>query len=134
MTRKIWSSVVLCAAMAGCTTTIYSNHEDLIVGTPAPATFDVSAVQAHFAAACEAQVVVDRHFCRRTRIEDMRGEGDTLYVPTTLTYRGGDRAVAICDQLAVAHVDEDGRDLGYRTIDVRYRAGGHLADCRIRGQ
>jgi hypothetical protein len=106
--------------------------------TPQPPTFNVSAVQAHFAAECMAPGVVHDSFCQEVRVQAMRGEGDTLYVPTTLNGQGYDRAVAICDQFADWQSDPEGNDLGYASIAVVKRHGGprfangQTATCEIR--
>jgi hypothetical protein len=105
--------------------------------TPEPPAFDVGAVQAHFVAQCAAPTIVDGLFCSQVKIGEMHGEGDTLHVPTTLRGKELERATAICDQVAMAHVGSDGRDLGYTTIAMGSRIGGrnlfrgiHLS-CRV---
>jgi hypothetical protein len=66
----------------------------------------------------------------------MTGEGDELYVPTMLHGQDHDLAVALCDQVATAHVDALGRDLGYAHVTVLKRDGrprflGDPATCGI---
>ena len=96
---------------------------EFVYVTPEPPSFDVSAVRAHFTAECADPVVVDDLFCQEVRIQDMRGEGDTLHVRTTLKGDGYQRAVAICAQLARWHYDS-GNDLGYASIAIAKRRGG----------
>ena len=110
----------------------------ITVQTPEPPMFNVSAVQAHFAAECIAPGLVDYSFCQEVRVQAMRGEGYTLYVPTTLNGQGYDRAIAICGQLADWHFDSEGNDLGYVSIAVQKHNGGprfanrQTATCEIR--
>lgn len=120
---------------------IYSDHENLISEpTPEPPAFDLGAVRARFVTECEAPVVVDGLFCEQVEFHGMRGEGHSLHVPTTLRGKDYDRAVAICNQVAIAHFDGHGRDLGYVSITVGSRIAGrnvwqgrHVA-CTIKDQ
>ncbi|HSL77745.1 MAG TPA: hypothetical protein VK867_12430 [Candidatus Limnocylindrales bacterium] len=52
-------------------------------------------------------------------------------MPTTLDPAMDDRASVICDALAVAHFDAEGRELGYRFIVVRDMDGGNLTACSV---
>jgi len=110
--------------------------------TPEPPSFDLNAVQAHFASECAAPFPrFDDSFCDEIRIQVMAGEGGTLFAPTTLNGQEFDRALAICGQVASAHFDALGRDLGYTFVSILkqngYRhfrsAGGNTVDCRING-
>jgi hypothetical protein len=103
---------------------VFSEHEDLIGGTPEPPAFDLRAVQAHFAAECAWPTYDADPFCKEVDVDGMTGAGDTLYVPTSLNGEAYDRAMAICDLVALAHEDEAGRDLGYTVIVVQKQNGG----------
>ena len=92
--------------------------------------FDIWAVRATLTDGCQ-QSAVDETFCLQVQIDEMSDEEDILYVPTTLGRAMDDRASVICDELAVAHFDAEGRDLGYRFIVVRAMDGGNLAACKV---
>lgn len=98
--------------------------------TPSVPVFDVWAVRAKFTDGCQDSAVDDA-FCLQVQIDEMSDEDDVLYVPTTLDPAMDDRASEICDALAVAHFDAEGRDLGYRFIVVRDEQGGSLAACSV---
>jgi hypothetical protein len=98
--------------------------------TPAVPVFDVWAVRANFTDECQYSLI-DETFCLQVQIDEMSDEDDILYVPTTLDPAMDDRASVICDALAVAHFDAQGRDLGYRHIVVRDMNGGNLAACAV---
>jgi hypothetical protein len=62
----------------------------------------------------------------------MSAEGNTLYVPTTLDASARDRAEVICDQIAIAHFDAEGVDLGFEFVGVLDEDGGNAAACGSR--
>lgn len=97
---------------------------------PTPA-FDVGAVRANFTDECADPAVVDDLFCEQVVLSGMTAEGDILNVPTTLDPTANERADAICNQLAFAHFDAEGRDLGYRIIGVLDKDGGHASACTV---
>jgi hypothetical protein len=109
--------------------------------TTEPPAFDLSAVQTHFATECGAPSPrFDDRFCQTVRPDRLEGEGGALFVRTTLRGRDYDFAVAICVQLAGAHFDSVGRDLGYMSVTIvkenggEHFLGGNAAHCAVRRQ
>ena len=100
--------------------------------TPEPPSFDLSAVQATYAAGCGPQRTAVGLVCQQLRIHRMSAEGDTLTVRTRLSAEDGDRAAAICDQLAIAHFDSAGSNLGYEFIEILTRGARTVATCEAR--
>lgn len=96
-----------------------------------PLAFDVAAVRLNFTAECKNPIVVDDLFCEQVRISDMFAEGTILNVPTNLNAAAKDRAGAICEQVATAHHDGNGKDLGYVTIGVLDKDGAFMASCPL---
>ena len=94
--------------------------------TPA---FNLSAVKANFHGECVDPVVVDDLFCEQVKIDGMTADGDILNVATGLNAAAKDRAEAICNQVALAHFDGQGADLGYEIIGVLEKDGGNAAAC-----
>ena len=103
--------------------------------TPSPKpekpAFDVAKVVASFTAECEDPIIVDDLFCVQVHVADMTGERDLLTVPTTLNALARDRALVICDQIARAHFDGSGQDLGYAVVNVLDKDGGNAAACVV---
>ena len=97
----------------------------------ASASFDVALVQANFNAKCRDLIEFDALFCEQVKIDDMTASGHLLTVPTTLHAGAFDRAAAICNQVAVAHLDGAGVELGYRDIEIWDQSDDYLADCRF---
>jgi hypothetical protein len=98
---------------------------------PAGPAFDVAAVQANLRAECEDPIVLDELLCTQVDIDGLSADEDILYVPTTLNADADQRAGAICDQLALAHFDGDGNDLGYKFVGILDRDGGNAAACSV---
>jgi hypothetical protein len=99
--------------------------------TPEPPAFDLGAVKANFTDECADPIIVDDLFCEQVTIASMTAEGTILRVPTTLNAAARDRASVICQQLATAHFDGTGKDLGYDTIGVLDKDGGNAAACSV---
>ena len=94
---------------------------------------DLAAVKAAYADACERHAAIDDALCQLIVIEGMTAEGRMLAVPTTLGPEDKDRAYAICDRLALAHVDADPEVPGYEQgIRLLGRDGQGLAACSLR--
>ena len=126
------AAALIALALAACgTTEVLGPGTGTDLASMEPATFDVAAVQASFTDECESPIVVDELFCEQVEIAGMEADGSILTVPTTLNAEATDRAEAICEQLAVAHFDGDGEDLGYATIGVLDRDGGNAAACSV---
>ena len=105
-----------------------------VIETPEPPSFDLSAVQATYTAGCGPPRTAVGLVCQQLRIHRMSAEGDTLTVRTRLSAEDRDRAAAICDQLAIAHFDREGRDLGYQFIEILTRASRTVATCQLSDQ
>jgi hypothetical protein len=105
--------------------------EESVSPTPEAPGFDVAAVQASFRAECESPIIVDDLFCEQVTIGGMTAEGDILNVPTGLNALADDRAQAICDQIAIAHFDGDGNDLGFNYFGILDQDGGNAAACVV---
>lgn len=114
--------------LAGCSSPRADGQRS--TATPFVPVFDIWAVRATFSDGCHSSRV-DETFCRQVLVDEMSDEEDILYVPTTLDPAMDDRASVVCDALAVAHFDAEGRDLGYRFIIVRDVIGGSLAACSV---
>jgi hypothetical protein len=98
---------------------------------PKPPAFDLSAVKANFRDECKEPIIVDALFCKQIKMARMIADGDTLRAPTTLNAAANDRARAICDQIAVAHFDGDGNDLGYNFVRIFDEDGDQAAACEV---
>jgi hypothetical protein len=122
-----WTGIALAAMLlAGCSATVTPS------ATPQPAGFDLATVKANLQDECADPIVVDAEFCEQVEIAAMTAEGTILNVPTTLNAAASDRARAICDMIARAHFDgATGHDLGYETIGVLNKDGGHAAACSV---
>lgn len=118
-------------ALAACGSSGGPPTSDTAQVTPEAAEFDVAAVRASFIDECNDPIVVDELFCEQVKIGEITGESDILTVPTTLNAAAGDRAAAICDQIAIAHFDADAVDLGYKYIGVKDQEGGDAAACSV---
>jgi hypothetical protein len=127
--RRVVGLAVIVSALAACGSegTPTTAEEE----TPAPPVFDVGAVQANFTDECKEPVVVDELFCEQVKIPQMSADGTILIVPTTLDPAVDERGDVICDQLALAHFDADGKDLGYDVIGIKDMNGGNLAACTV---
>ena len=128
MVRITAALVVL--MLTACTAELTSTLGEELRSSDSPS-FDLAAVQASFTEECESPIVVDELFCEQVEIAGMQAEGSILTVPTTLNAEATDRAQAICEQLAAAHFDGDGADLGYSTIGILDRDGGNAAACTV---
>lgn len=132
-TRKLLPALAL-VALAGCasTTTPSAATTPGPTVTTAPVGFDLRLVQSNFASECKHPIIVDKAFCKQVLINGMSATGTILNVPTTLNGTAHARAVAICDMVALAHFDGDtGADLGYHTVGVLDKDGGHAAACPV---
>ncbi len=125
---------LLCATLvvlAGCSATVQGTPSATDQPTEAPS-FDLAAVKASFQAECEDPIVVDANFCEQVQLPKMTADGTILNVPTSLNEAATDRARAICQMIATAHFDgATGADLGYDTIGILDKDGGHAAACTI---
>jgi hypothetical protein len=62
----------------------------------------------------------------------MTADGTILKVPTGLNATATDRAQAICEFIATVHFDSaTGDDLGYQTVGILDKNGGHAAACSV---
>ena len=75
--------------------------------------------------------MVDDLFCEQVNIGHLSGTGDILNVLTTLNPAADDRAQAICDQIATAHFDDDGNDLGFAFVGILDNHHGNAAACEV---
>lgn len=127
--RVLLTIEVMALLVAGCA----SPGMPTIPPSPPPA-FDVAAVKASFTDECRDRIVVDDLFCTQVEIEGLFGNGNILKVPTTLATYVPDRSRAICNQIALAHFDAEGSDLGYE-VSASWTvldSGSPLARCRER--
>ncbi len=124
--RVLLTIEVVALLVAGCATP----GMPTLPPSPPPA-FDVAAVKASFTDECRGPIVLDDLFCTQVEIEGMFGNGNILKVPTTLASYIPDRPRAICAQIAIAHFDGDGADLGYEVVGVLDRAGNWVAACEV---
>jgi hypothetical protein len=99
--------------------------------TVEPPAFDLAAVKANFSQQCLNPTAFDMAFCDQVGVSGMTANGTTLIVPTTLGPADRDRATVLCSQVAFAHNDLKGIDLGYKFVGMLNRNGGNLASCTV---
>jgi hypothetical protein len=120
--------LVVALLLAGCSSAAQATSTE----TPTPPGFDLETVKENFQDECKDPTVVDANFCEQVKIAAMTAEGSILNVPTTLNAAAADRARVICDMFATAHFDGvTGDDLGYETIGILDKDGGHAAACSV---
>lgn len=127
MWHRVWAVALIAGLFAACggsTTPARPSAKP----TASPG-FSIAAVIASFTDECKDPFVVDDQFCSQVVLAGMTADGTILNVPTNLDPANTDRATVICKQLAFAHFDSAGKDLGYKTIGILDRTGGHAAAC-----
>jgi hypothetical protein len=125
--RRVALATSCLIAVVGCS----PSAPAVATPTTEPPAFDLAAVQRKFTDECNDPIVVDGLFCEQVHISGMSAEGTILKVPTTLNAAAKDRAGAICVQIAAAHRDGNGKDLGYETVGVLDRDGAFMASCPL---
>ena len=121
--------VIVAFVLVACGSTVSSTPAP--AATPRPAAFHLANVTASFINECARPLVVDELFCEQVHIGGMTAEGDVLTVPTTLDATARERALVICGQIARAHFNGVGADLGFASVGILDRDGGHVATCSV---
>jgi hypothetical protein len=96
-----------------------------------PAAFDLAAVKDNFSDQCLNPMAFDMAFCDQVVVSGMTADGTMLLVPTNLGSADRGRATVLCRQVAFAHNDLQGLDLGYEFVGMLDRNGGNLAGCSV---